>query len=77
MLFMTLSELDLPIEEAELRLVPHVIHATQTGAKILVIQSGDTDVMALTLYFKFFLKMLSVGSKEYTVECVNFLGQTS
>ena len=39
-----------------MRLVPHVIHATQTGAKRLVILSGDTDVMVLALYFKTDLK---------------------
>ena len=39
-----------------MRLVPHAIHATQTGAKRLVILSGDTDVMVLTLYFNTGLK---------------------
>ena len=29
---MSLSELDLTIEEADVRLVPHAIHKTQTGA---------------------------------------------
>ena len=53
---MTLSELDLTIEEADVLLVPHVIHATQTGAKRLVILSGDTDVMVLALYFNTDLK---------------------
>ena len=53
---MTLSELDLIIEEADVRLVPHAIHATQTGAKRLVILSGDTDVMVLALYFNTDLK---------------------
>ena len=37
-------------------LVPHAIHATQTGAKRLVILSGDTDVMVLALYFNTDLK---------------------
>ena len=39
-----------------MRLVPHAIHATQTGAKRLVILSGDTDVMVLALYFNTDLK---------------------
>ena len=39
-----------------MRLVPHAIHATQTGAKRLVILSGDTDVTVLALYFNTDLK---------------------
>ena len=52
----SLSELVLTIEEADVRLVPHAIHATQTGAKRLVILSDDTDVMVLALYFNTDLK---------------------
>ena len=33
---MSLSEMDFNIEEADVRLVPHAIHVTQTGAKRLV-----------------------------------------
>ena len=39
-----------------MQLVPHAIHATHTGAKRLVILSGDTDVMVLALYFNTDLK---------------------
>ena len=39
-----------------MRLVPHAIHAKQTGAKRLVILSGDTHVMVLALYFNTDLK---------------------
>ena len=39
-----------------MRLVPHAIHATQTGAKRLVFLSGDSDVMVLALYFNTDLK---------------------
>ena len=53
---MSISEFELTIEEADVRLVPHAIHATQTGAKRLVILSGDTDVMVLALYFNTNLK---------------------
>ena len=49
---MSLSELDLTMEEADVWLVSHAIHATQTGAKRLAILSGITDVMVLALYFK-------------------------
>ena len=53
---MSLSEFYLTIEETDVRLVPHAIHATQTRAKGLVILSGDTDVMVLALYFNTELK---------------------
>ena len=53
---MSLSELELTIKEADARLVLHTIHATQTGAKRLVILSGDTHVMVLALYFNTDLK---------------------
>ena len=39
---MSLSELVLTIEEADVWLVPHAIHATQTGVKRLVILSRST-----------------------------------
>ena len=48
---MSLPELDLNIEEADVRLMSHAMHATRTGAKRLVILSGDTDVMVLALFF--------------------------
>ena len=40
---MSLSELDLTIEEADVRLVPHAIRVTQTGTKRLVILSVKTN----------------------------------
>ena len=39
---MPLSGLDLIIKEADMRLVPHAINATHTGAKTLAILSGNT-----------------------------------
>ena len=47
---MSLPELDMNIEEADVWLMPHAMHATRTGAKRLVILSGDTDVMVLALF---------------------------
>ena len=38
----SLSDLDLTIEEIDVRLVLHAIHATQTRAKRCVILSGRT-----------------------------------
>ena len=46
---MSLSDLVLTIEEADVRLVSHAIHATQTGAKKLVILSGSTCIGSGTL----------------------------
>ena len=46
---MSLSDLVLTIEEADVRLVPHAIHATQTGAKGYIILSGSTCIGSVTL----------------------------
>ena len=46
---MSLSDLVFTIEEADLRLVPHAIHATQTGAKGCVILSDSTCIGSGTL----------------------------
>ena len=43
------SDLVFTIEEADVRLVPHAIHATQTGAKRCVIISGSTCIGSGTL----------------------------
>ena len=48
---LSLPDLDLTIEEADVWLAPHAIHATQTGAKRFVFLSSDTDVMSLARYF--------------------------
>ena len=41
----TLPDLDLQVEEADVRLIPHADHGARHGAKRCVILSGDTDVM--------------------------------
>ena len=46
-LFDVIIRVGLTIEEADVRLGPYAIHGTQTGAKRLVILSGDTKVMVL------------------------------
>ena len=62
---MSLSDSDLNIEEADVQLVPHAIHATQAGAKRLVILSGRTCHGSDTL-LKYFLNYNSypLGTKN-------------
>ena len=47
----TLPELDNNIEEADVRLTPHAIHAVLAGTEKIVILSSDTDVLVIALYF--------------------------
>ncbi|KAG1675185.1 hypothetical protein GQR58_014808 [Nymphon striatum] len=46
-----LPELDVEIEEADVRLIPHVLHAANHGSTRIVILSNDTDVMVLALHY--------------------------
>ena len=43
-------DLDLKIEEADLRVILHAFHAAQTGTKRIVVLSQDTDVLVLCLH---------------------------
>ena len=45
-----IGELMLDIEEADMRLMPHMLHAVQDGAKRVVCLSNDTDVIVLSLH---------------------------
>ena len=47
----TLPELDNNIEETDMRLIPHVIYAVLAGIEMIVVLSGDTDVLVIALYF--------------------------
>lgn len=49
----TLHELHSNIEEADVRLIPHAVHATQSDFNInrIVVLSNDTDVIVLHIYF--------------------------
>ena len=47
----TLPELDVDIEEADARIIPHALHAVNCGATRVVLLSNDTDVMVLALHF--------------------------
>ena len=57
-----LNDLNSNIEEADLRLVPHIQHAIEQGKQRVVIASNDTDVFALVLYYT--EKFLTDGAKE-------------
>lgn len=51
-----LRELDVEIEEADVRLIPHALHAVNHGSTRIVILSNDTDVMVLALHYWDILK---------------------
>ena len=45
------TDLDVTLEEADMRLIPHAMHATINGTSRVVILSTDTDVLVVCLYF--------------------------
>ena len=47
----SLPELDIAIEEADVRIIPHAMHVTTAGTTRLVVLSSDTDVLVLILYY--------------------------
>ena len=63
-----LSELDVHIEEADVRMIPHALHAVNCGASRVVILSNDTDVMVLELHYWNLLK--DHGLKELWIRVV-------
>ena len=46
-----IQQLDIEIEEADLRIIPHALHAASDGISTIIILSNDTDVLVATLYF--------------------------
>ena len=46
-----LPELCYDIEEADLRIIPHAMHAARAGYKRIVVLSSDTDVLVLLIYY--------------------------
>ena len=46
-----LSELDVHIKEANVRKIPHTLHAVNCGASRLVFLFNDTDVMVRGLHY--------------------------
>lgn len=45
------EELDLNIEEADLRIIPHIMHATRSDHDRIVVLSNDTDVFVLLCHY--------------------------
>ena len=58
-------DLDLKIEEADLRVILHAFHAAQTGTKRIVVLSQDTDVLVLCLHS--WTGLASYGTEELWV----------
>ena len=57
-----LSDLNFSLEEADLRLIPHIHHTLLQGAQRVVIASNDTDVFALIIYYT--PEFFKLGAKE-------------
>ena len=52
----SVQELDIQLEEADVRMIPHAMHAVKQGARRVVLLSNDTDVMVIALHFLNLLK---------------------
>ena len=44
-------ELEVSLEEADMRCIPHMMHAVNQGNKRIVVLSTDTDVFILLVYY--------------------------
>jgi len=58
-------DLDVNIEEADVRTIPHVLDATNCGVRVLLL-SNDTDVVVLGLHYWSILK--AHGLKELWIK---------
>ena len=52
----TLPELNVKIEEADVRMIPHALHSVNGGASRVILLSNDTDVVVLGLHYWSLLK---------------------
>ena len=52
----TLPELNVKIEEADVRMIPHALHSVKGGALRVILLSNDTDVVVLGLHYWSLLK---------------------
>ena len=68
-----IPELDVHFEEADVRMIPHALHATNQGTNIIVFISNDTDVMVLALHF--WSKLKGHGLKEMWI-CTGVVNST-
>ena len=60
------GNLDKPIEEAYLIIIPHIEDLIQSKNKRIVLLSNDTDVLVLVLYFMQYFT--SIGFKELWIQ---------
>ena len=51
-----LPELNVKIEEADVRMIPHALHSVNKGASRIILLSNDTDVFVLGLHYWSLLK---------------------
>ena len=52
----TLPELNVKIEEADVRMIPHALHSVNGAASKVILLSNDTDVVVLGLHYWSLLK---------------------
>lgn len=61
------------IEEADLRIIPHIMHALKEGYQQVIVASNDTDVLVLLLHFvKFFREngLHALWLRKSSKECI-------
>ena len=52
----TLPELNVKVEEADVRMIPHALHSVNEGASGVILLSNDTDIVVLGLHYCSLLK---------------------
>ena len=52
----TLPELNVKIEEEDVRMNPHALHSVNDGASRVILPSNDTDIVVLGLHYRSLLK---------------------
>ena len=52
----TLPELNVKIEKADVRMIPHALHSVNGGSSRVILLSNDTDVVVLGLHYRSLLK---------------------
>ena len=62
-----MDELQYDIEEADIRIIPHILYATEKGSEPVIVLSNDTDILVLNLYYT--EKFKRKGLKEIMQRC--------
>ena len=52
----TLPEVNVKIEEADVRMIPHALHSVNEGASRVILLSNNTDIVVLGLHYRNLLK---------------------